>query len=354
MKTRRATPWATALVLAVSLAAAPVWAQDNQILSLTEQMQQLRDQMNTLQGDYYSGRLPAARVEAAREEQELTARVQAANAEQFEMRLNSMETEIRNLTGIVERFGFTVEQNRQRIERVAEDLEFRLSAIEQQLSGLAAAARAEPQPAVQPATLPATATATDTAVTPPLGAPLAGGGVAATPATRSPVQVPPGGAAGAAGAQVLGVLPSTRPDALGIEVAPPVPEDARSPQEQYDDAYGFLQQFRTEDAEVAFRAFVEQNPQHELVANAHYWLGETLYSQGKFEEAARVFYESFDEAPQAAKAPENFLKLGMSLARMNQTEEACLVLGALDQRFPDANADVRTQAAAERRRLTCQ
>ena len=350
MKTRRAAQWAAAVLLAVGLAAAPAWAQDNLVLSLAEQLQQLRDQLNTLQGDYYSGRLPPARVEAAREEQELAARVQAEQAAQFEVRLNSLETEIRNLTGTVERFGFTAEQNRQRIERVAEDLEFRLSAIEQQLSGLAAAAPAGPQPAAPPGGLPATSTAT----APPASARPAGGGFAATESTQGPVQVPPGGEPGAAGARVLGVLPSARPDVLGIEVSPPVPEDTRSPQEQYDDAYGLLQQFRAEEAEVAFRAFVEQNPGHELVANARYWLGETLYSQGEFEEAARVFYQSFDEAPQAAKAPENFLKLGMSLARMDQTEEACVVLGALGERFPDANVDVRTQATAERRRLTCQ
>ena len=158
----------------------------------------------------------------------------------------------------------------------------------------------------------------------------------------------------AAGAQVLGVLAAPRPDDGAAVAAPEIPAGPEpTAAERYELAYGLLQQFRTDEAEFAFNEFLALHPDHELAANAHYWLGETYYSRQMYGDAALTFFAAYNAAPTGAKAPDNFLKLGMSLARMEQKTEACAVLVELPQRFPNAGETVRSQAAAERTRLSC-
>ena len=175
---------------------------------------------------------------------------------------------------------------------------------------------------------------------------IALGGHARRPLSTSPA----GGPAGAAGAQVLGVLPA-QPTASAPPPGPVGPQ--LSPEEQYQLAFSLLQQFRTDEAEVAFQAFITGNPDNELAVNARYWLGETYYSRKMYAEAARTFFEAYNAAPEGAKAPDNFLKLGMSLAQMDEADNACAVLAELPQRFPNASQEILAQAAGERERLEC-
>ncbi|MBM4438674.1 MAG: tol-pal system protein YbgF, partial [Actinobacteria bacterium] len=123
--------------------------------------------------------------------------------------------------------------------------------------------------------------------------------------------------------------------------------------QQYDFAYGLLQQFRIPEAERAFTEFLTANANDELAHNARYWLGETYYFRAQYQQAAVAFFDGYQKAPTGPKAADNLLKLGISLGRMDQKQEACATLAELGTRFPNANQDIRNQAAAERRRLAC-
>ena len=57
--------------------------------------------------------------------------------------------------------------------------------------------------------------------------------------------------------------------------------------------------------------------------------------------------------PKSAKAPDDLLKLGMSLARANQKQNACVALAQLDRRFPASRGAIKERAAAEKKRLGC-
>jgi tol-pal system protein YbgF len=142
---------------------------------------------------------------------------------------------------------------------------------------------------------------------------------------------------------------------LGNQVQPDVLDvlPAGTPEEQYAFAYGLLQQFRIPEAEQAFAEFVLVNPGHALTGNAQYWLGETFYARGMFQEAALTFFQGYQEDSTGPKAADNLLKLGMSLARMDQITEACATFGELAVQFPDANQPVVEQAADERSRFSC-
>jgi outer membrane protein assembly factor BamD len=58
------------------------------------------------------------------------------------------------------------------------------------------------------------------------------------------------------------------------------------------------------------RAVLEFSPGDPRVAQAHFWLGEALFAQGRQLEAAREFRKASDETPNDPIAPEALLRLG--------------------------------------------
>jgi tol-pal system protein YbgF len=126
-----------------------------------------------------------------------------------------------------------------------------------------------------------------------------------------------------------------------------------SPSEQYNHAYGLLKQADYPAAEEAFRKFVNQHPDDALAGSAQYWMGETFYVRGKYAEAATAFAEGYKRYPKGTKAADDLLKLGMSLARTNQKQNACVVLAQLDRDFPHPGAAIKDRAVAEKKRLGC-
>ncbi len=125
------------------------------------------------------------------------------------------------------------------------------------------------------------------------------------------------------------------------------------PQEQYEYAFGLLRQADYAKAEQALSKFLDAHPEHELAGNAKYWLGETFYVRGNYERAAVTFAEGFQTYPDSQKAPDNLLKLGMSLAQIDRTDDACGIFAELQSRYPDAKNNILQRAEREQSRLNC-
>jgi tol-pal system protein YbgF len=106
-------------------------------------------------------------------------------------------------------------------------------------------------------------------------------------------------------------------------------------------------------AEEALRTFIAQHPDDPLAGSAQYWVGETYYARGKYAEAASAFAEGYKRYPKGAKAADDLLKLGMSLARANQKQNACVALAQLDRDFPSPGSAIRDRAMVEKKRLGC-
>ena len=177
-----------------------------------------------------------------------------------------------------------------------------------------------------------------TAVPPP-----AGSGPGA-PAPIFGTLTPPG--APAAPAELASAAPAGHPASGGL-----LPSSSAA--EQYNHAFGLLKQADYPAAETALKAFVEQHPKDAMAGNAQYWLGETYYTRNKYPEAASAFAEGYKRYPKSAKAADNLLKLGMSLGRASQKQNACLALAQLDHDFPHPGASIRERAAAEKKHLGC-
>ena len=123
--------------------------------------------------------------------------------------------------------------------------------------------------------------------------------------------------------------------------------------EQYNYAFGLMKQAQYPAAEAAFKEFVAAHPKDQMAGNAQYWLGETYYARGKYMEAASAFAEGYKRYPKNAKTPDVLLKLGMSLARADQKQNACVALAKLGEEFPQAATSVRQRAASEMKKLGC-
>ena len=73
----------------------------------------------------------------------------------------------------------------------------------------------------------------------------------------------------------------------------------------------------------------------------------------RYAEAASAFAEGYKRYPKGAKAADDLLKLGMSLGRTNQKQNACVAFAQLDHDFPNPGNAIKERAVAEKKRLGC-
>jgi tol-pal system protein YbgF len=73
-----------------------------------------------------------------------------------------------------------------------------------------------------------------------------------------------------------------------------------------------------------------------LAANAHYWLGETYYSEKKYDQAILEFQEVIKNFPGKEKVPAAMLKQAMAFKEMGDTKSARYLYKKLIEEFPAA------------------
>ena len=114
--------------------------------------------------------------------------------------------------------------------------------------------------------------------------------------------------------------------------------------EQYQFATNFLKVGDYNNAEKAFREFVLTNPKHELAGNAQYWYAETYRIRQMYTDAASAYLEGYQKYPNSKIAPENLLKLGVSLVQMGQKDEGCSMIAGVKKQYPNATQSVLQKA----------
>jgi tol-pal system protein YbgF len=158
------------------------------------------------------------------------------------------------------------------------------------------------------------------------------------------------------------VVPAAPPSSAKASAVPPVSPPAAqqaalppgTPQSQYEYALSLmLKQQDFAKAESALSAFIDRYPKNKLTGNAHYWLGETYFVRKRYQDAVFAFAEGFQKFPKSNKAPDNLLKLGMSLDRMQKRKEACTAYSRLLGIFPKAGARMKARVQREQRRAKC-
>ncbi len=117
-----------------------------------------------------------------------------------------------------------------------------------------------------------------------------------------------------------------------------------SPKEQYQFARNFLKVGDYVSAEKALREFVLTNPDNELSGNAQYWYAETYRIRQMYTDAATAYLEGYQKYPKSKIAPENLLKLGVSLVQMGEKDQGCLMIAGVKKQYPDASQSVLQKA----------
>ena len=117
-----------------------------------------------------------------------------------------------------------------------------------------------------------------------------------------------------------------------------------SPEEQYQFARNFLKVGDYDNAEKAFREFVLTNPENELSGNAQYWYAETYRIRQMYTDAATAYLEGYQKYPKSKIAPENLLKLGVSLVQMGEKDQGCLMIAGVKNQYPNATQSVLQKA----------
>lgn len=98
-----------------------------------------------------------------------------------------------------------------------------------------------------------------------------------------------------------------------------------------------LETFKTGNMPAAreiFTKFLEKYPQHDLAANAQYWIGETYYSEKEYEPSILAFQEVIKNHPQKEKVPAAMLKQAMAFKAIEDTKNARYVLKKLVENYP--------------------
>lgn len=145
--------------------------------------------------------------------------------------------------------------------------------------------------------------------------------------------------------------PSRNPNATGGSVATLPP--TASPRDEYDLAYGYVLRKDYALAEQGFRSFLGKYGSDARAADAHYWLGESLFQRQRYREAAESFLTVTTKFETAPKAPDSLLRLGQSLAALGEKETACAALGEIGRKYPRASVTVKQGVDREQKRVRC-
>ncbi len=240
-------------------------------------------------------------------------------------RIGQLEEQIRGLTGRIEELGFQLLQMQEQMRQMQEDNEFRFQQLEKTGDQRGDAGPAVTQPGIEQST-----TASTTQDTQGTGAPETD----------------------------LGTIRfDDKGDLIGGIIQPMdgASETASlsSPEDMYQAGYNHMLAGDYALAEQVFQDYVANNPDDPRASDAMFWLGEAQYSQARYQDSAKTFLDAHKRYPRADKGADTLLKLGMSLAKLDNRETACATLREVLIRYPGASAAVRAKVGEEQKRASC-
>ncbi len=235
----------------------------------------------------------------------------------YEMRVSTLEEQVRDLRGMIERLEYRQQKQEIELQKMAEDMEYRLQQLE------------------------------PSAFAPTEATPEA-------PEALAPIVQGQGydiGAGADTGRQTAVFEPATQ--AAAEAASAQANGQFATPREHYDHAFKLLGSGDYEGASKSFTDFIKNFPNTELTGNAYYWLGETYYVRSDYVKAAEQFRLGFEAQPKGPKANDNLLKLAMSLSQIEKVKEACVVLKQLTKKSDSVRESIRRRASAESERIEC-
>tara|TARA_Y100000768_G_scaffold344380_1_gene290595 strand:- start:1349 stop:2311 length:963 start_codon:yes stop_codon:yes gene_type:complete len=123
--------------------------------------------------------------------------------------------------------------------------------------------------------------------------------------------------------------------------------------EQYEFAVSFMKIGDYETAEFALREFIDKNKDHDLAGSAQYWYGETFRIRQLYSDAATAYLDGYQNYPKSNKAPDNLLKLGITMVQLGEKDQGCKMILGLKKEYPKASKSVLQKAQYEQKKFKC-
>ena len=129
-----------------------------------------------------------------------------------------------------------------------------------------------------------------------------------------------------------------------LPINKPVPE-------QYEFAVSFMKIGDYETAEFALKEFIDKNKDHDLAGSAQYWYGETFRIRQLYSDAATAYLDGYQNYPKSKKAPDNLLKLGITMVQLGEKDQGCKMILGLKKEYPKASKSVLQKAQYEQKKI---
>ncbi len=127
----------------------------------------------------------------------------------------------------------------------------------------------------------------------------------------------------------------------------------KSAAEQYEFAVSFMKVGDYETAEFALKEFIDKNKDHDLAGSAQYWYGETFRIRQLYSDAATAYLDGYQNYPKSKKAPDNLLKLGITMVQLGEKDQGCKMISGLKKEYPKASKSVLQKAQYEQKKFKC-
>ena len=127
----------------------------------------------------------------------------------------------------------------------------------------------------------------------------------------------------------------------------------KSPDEQYNFAVSFMKIGDYETAEFALYEFINKNKSHDLAGSAQYWYGETFRIRQLYSDAATAYLDGYQNYPKSKRAPDNLLKLGMTMVKLGEKDQGCKMILGIKKQYPKASKSVLQKAQYEQKKFKC-
>ena len=127
----------------------------------------------------------------------------------------------------------------------------------------------------------------------------------------------------------------------------------KGPKEQYEFSVSFIKIGDYETAEFALKEFIDKNKDHNLAGNAQYWYGETFRIRQLYSDAATAYLDGYQNYPKSIKAPDNLLKLGITMVQLGEKDQGCKMISGLKKQYPKATKSILQKAQYEQKKFKC-
>ena len=236
------------------------------------------------------------------------------------LKLNDIEDQFRELTNKFEEVNFKLDKLSTRVTKIQSDTQLRFSDLE---SGSASSTNEKQT------TLPGTAKAQDFGAAPAYQ-------TSNLPKEQSINSIE-------TSQTVIAEEPEARESIL-----PEKPAD-----EQYEFAVSFMKIGDYETAEFALKEFIDKNKDDDLAGSAQYWYGETFRIRQLYSDAATAYLDGYQNYPKSKKAPDNLLKLGITMVQLGEKEQGCTMIVGIKKQYPKASKSVLQKAQYEQKKYNC-